>query len=282
MINIPSHIRNSKKLYENDDIYYYYFISCTPPCKSCDCDEEGFFLLFPLYMGLFRRNNEKWINLHAHKGEYPEEHILTSNKCKAIIIPGSPCHIYQNEPHVLKMLKWLKEFYTNPRYNHIKLLGICFGHQIFSHATGGEVICRRERKCVFVIESLNFLPKFWELGFVKNSKVIPVKNMNVMQVHLDEVVTIPEFMKKFSFSESCPCEILVSDDERVFTLQGHPEYTPEFYLFRTLNNFVSPKSKNLSDDEFEDVLNNFLAATKIKGEVNVNIRSICFSFLKSK
>jgi len=278
-IDIPSHIQYTKTIYKNDSIDYYYFISCTPPCKSDIVDYEGYFMLYPLFSGIFRRNNEKWIHLHAYKGEYPQDEILKSKKCKAIIIPGSPCHIYENEPFVNKMLNWLENFSINPYYEHIKYLGICFGHQMLNHAIGGEVKCRRENKSVLQVENLNFYEHFWELDFIKNSGIRKCGCMNIFEIHLDEVVETPKTMKKLSYSDSCCCEILVSEDGRFLTLQGHPEYTPEFFFFRLLNNNIKSYEKD-SNVNYEEVFKEFISRIKLKGDIDYTLRHICYNFLK--
>jgi GMP synthase-like glutamine amidotransferase len=278
-IDIPSYVQNTKSIYKNEQIDYYYFISCTPPCKSQTCDFEGYFLLYPLYSGIFRRNNEKWIHLHPYKGEYPDEEILKSEKCKAVIIPGSPCHIYENESFIINMLEWLRNFSNNSSYKHIKYLGICFGHQMLNHANGGKVQCRSEKKPVLQVENLNFFENFWELEFIKNSGIKQSSHMNLFEIHLDEVVEIPKFMKKLSHSDSCCCEILVSEDGRFLTLQGHPEYTPEFFLFRLLNNNIKVNKENTNVD-YEEVYKEFMAKTKLKGDIDYTFRHICYNFLK--
>jgi len=84
------------------------------------------------------------------------------------------------------------------------------------------------------------------------------------QIHLDEVVVLPSCMINYATSESCQVECCVSNDERFFTLQGHPEFTEEFLA-------ILSKEKNV-EEYFERI------DESLKGE-DYLMRFACFNFL---
>ena len=69
--------------------------------------------------------------------EFPSDEELLS--LKALILPGSYHSVYEEglQHQVEPYKKFIKKiFYEHP---HIKLVGICFGHQIIAEALGGRV-----------------------------------------------------------------------------------------------------------------------------------------------
>ena len=73
---------------------------------------------------------------------------------KAIIFPGAHFSVYQDETH--DWIRQLKEFAKMVFYDfpHIKMVGICFGHQLISATLGGKV-----ERMVSYLESVK-LPLF--------------------------------------------------------------------------------------------------------------------------
>lgn len=112
-------------------------------------------------------------------------------------------------------------------------------------------------------EKLEILDEFWDFKFVKNSGLEKRKNMFIRQSHMDHVVTFPaeSGLKNYAFSDSCKMEMIVSEDERVLCIQGHPEYALEFYSARvapfmctrrklepTVENLIQVREKIISDE----------------------------------
>ena len=81
-------------------------------------------------------------------------------------------------------------------------------------------------------------------------------------------------------SKNCKTELLVNPSEKIFMIQGHPEYYPPFNYNRFAPIFLKRMKKEDSDESVEKFINNELGCEQSKN-VNINQwRSICYSFMK--
>jgi GMP synthase-like glutamine amidotransferase len=276
--NIDAHIKSSN--FEET----YVMLSCVPP-RDKEVDDAGSFLLFNLFTGLYRRNKERWLYYTAAKNEFPSDEILKSPQCKALIIPGSASNVYNMEPHTINTIAFLKNFMSSSEFNHVKYLGICFGHQIFSEALGGKVM-KRPDCFVHAIEEIHINPGFWDLDFMKQNPIQDKRvSYKIKQIHRDDVVTCPSGLQNFAVSDSCTNEVFASSDSRVLTMQGHPEYTPEYFFFRTFKVFIRELSTITDEDEYGQLCNErfekYVSERKAEiGQIDYEMRAICYHFLK--
>lgn len=88
----------------------------------------------PIFYGIFF-DNQEWKSFKILEQKFPS--LEDYSAAKAIMVPGSPLHISQQVPELMKFSKEVvNAFYTNPA---LKYLGICFGAQLISHCLGGHV-----------------------------------------------------------------------------------------------------------------------------------------------
>lgn len=109
-----------------------------PKYAFINCDERVHisYNYETLFKGQFIENNESWQFYKAFENELPSEEDL--KHLKGIIIPGSHNSAYNEKIEWIGPLKnFLKNVFDN--HKHIKMLGVCFGHQIFTEALGGKV-----------------------------------------------------------------------------------------------------------------------------------------------
>ena len=181
--------------------------------------------------GRFFDNFERWLRIHHHEfplelkaywvenGEVPAR----VDECDGYIITGSAAAVYEDHA-------WLAaahDFIHRAIAARIKLLGVCFGHQLIVDALGGRV----EKS-----------PKGWGIGchnyaVAKNLPWMdpPLSSLSLLACHQDQVTEPPAGAQVLAGSEFCPYAMLAVG-ERVLTVQAHPEFSADYagslYEFR--------------------------------------------------
>ena len=277
-INYKTFISETQKNIENDNLDYYIVLAIKPASLN-KADQAGFFHFPALFQGLYRRNNEKWV-YKVCSLELPSLNEL--KKAKAIIIPGSHFSVYDDYEFIKTTEEFIRNIVSN--FKEIKLLGICFGEQLIIQALGGEV---KKMKTDFIMypEKLNFKEEFWSLNFVKLANVEKKDSLIIPQAHGDEVTVIPELKdtKILNFGESnfCKNEILVSEDEKLFLIQGHPEYSPHFNIGRTVPFYMSKRKIEFNTENALKVMEEMRKHEHFEKVDSEDLRKLCYSFLKN-
>ncbi|CAG8481114.1 10688_t:CDS:2 [Cetraspora pellucida] len=147
--------------------------------------------------------------------EFPEEKDLLETN--GIIITGSASSAYENIPWINRLVDFTKLIIN--KHQHIKLIGVCFGHQIVARAVGGQVIKN----------SLG-----WEVGVTEVSLTDVGKNffktdnkvLRIQEMHQDHVHNLPHGFYNLGFTSKSPIQGMIKDNQ-VLTIQGHPEFVSE-------------------------------------------------------
>lgn len=128
-------------------------------------------------------------------------------RLEAILITGSPAGVYDNHLTWMAPLRaFIRKAYAADR----PMVGICFGHQIIAQAMGGKV------------------EKYaggWTVGPTEYDFGDRTYTLNAW--HQDQVVQKPETAKVLASTAMCENAALLYDD-RMFTVQPHPEFRKEF------------------------------------------------------
>ena len=149
-----------------------------------------------------------WTVISAVKDILP-----TPSAFDAYIITGGKFSVFED-------LDWqfrLFDFIRDVDRQHIKMIGICYGHQAIAHALGGTV----ERS-----------PKGWGVGLMPVSVTSetdfapPAQDILLHAMHQDQVASTPEGAHIFLSSDFCPISGFTLGDH-FLAIQQHPDFNPD-------------------------------------------------------
>jgi GMP synthase-like glutamine amidotransferase len=136
------------------------------------------------------------------EGQFPAR----VTECDGWLITGSRHGVYEDHDWIPP----LEQFIRNSYAAHVPMVGICFGHQIIAQAMGGKV----ER-----------YDGGWAVGATDYDFQGQPITLNAW--HRDQVVKAPAVAQVIATNDFCTNAALLYDD-RIFTVQAHPEFRPEF------------------------------------------------------
>ncbi|GAA5964102.1 hypothetical protein JCM3765_000904 [Sporobolomyces pararoseus] len=155
------------------------------------------------------------------QGVYPSEETI--KKANGVLLTGSAASAYESDQWILDLVSYVKNL--SNLNEAVKLIGICFGHQIIARAFGGR--CEKNEKG-------------WEVGtrnleLTHTAKQLFTKvSMSVHQMHQDHVPELPEGFESLGSTDICPIHGMVKfvdsdgpktlENVSILTLQGHPEF----------------------------------------------------------
>ena len=137
------------------------------------------------------------------------------------LITGSRHGVYEGHAWIPPLEQFIRDAYAA----HVPLVGICFGHQIVAQAMGGKV----ERYA-----------GGWSVGPTDYDFGGETITLNAW--HRDQVVEKPANATVIASNDFCANAALLYDD-RVLTVQAHPEFRPEF-----VDGLIETRGKGLVPD----------------------------------
>jgi len=132
----------------------------------------------------------------------------------AVLLGGSRLDAFASDAFTLKLVAFVRDLLARPS---IKLVGVCYGHQIIARALGAPV----ERAV-------------WEVGVVpleltpEGQKVFKELSQGdgLQQSHLDQVTSLPRGATLLATTRDCPIQAF-GWAQRALCVQGHPEFSAE-------------------------------------------------------
>lgn len=132
------------------------------------------------------------------------------------LITGSASGVYDGDPWIDELKSFVREI-----SGKTPLIGICFGHQVMAEAYGGRVIKS---------------PKGWGVGLHRYEitrradwmKTDDVPSLSIPVSHQDQIVELPNDATVLASSAFTPYAVLEYPQRRAISLQGHPEFSPEY------------------------------------------------------
>ncbi|CAJ2513970.1 Uu.00g020890.m01.CDS01 [Anthostomella pinea] len=132
----------------------------------------------------------------------------------AVLITGSKYNAFEMDEWIVRLVQYTKRCLEGGR---VRVVGVCFGHQIVGRALGAEV-GRNTRG--------------WELSVVdhelteEGKKLFGMDKLSIHQMHRDAVLTFPPGVARLAQTDICPNQAMYVP-RRMITVQGHPEFTED-------------------------------------------------------
>jgi GMP synthase-like glutamine amidotransferase len=267
---LKSSLLNTNKLENN-----FIVLSCKPPGKSVK-DQAGIFHFSALFQSLYKRANENWLYYTASTDGFPTPDVLKHTR--AIIIPGSQVSVCDDHKYLRKTEIFIAEIRN--KYPGIKFLGICFGAQIIAGVHGGK-IQSREDGFFAGIDKLRLKKPFCSLEFIKNTDVADKQTMEVMKFHGDEITSLPKGFIHLAESDSCKYEMLVSEDENMLLIQGHPEYDCYFEFGKSIGKKLCTENiETCVVEKMKECEKHYFKKMNYWDYDMHEMRKVCYHFLK--
>lgn len=148
----------------------------------------------------------KLIKYEIRAGQWPK----SAEECDGYVITGCVQSANDVDEWIAELTRFIRECYVGK----VKMVGICFGHQILAKAMGGSV-------------DLN--PNGWGLGVKKQEVLVKrpwmkpaQKKFNIIASHQEHVTQLPGNAELVCTSQHCKVAVFEIPD--IFLgFQGHPE-----------------------------------------------------------
>jgi len=158
----------------------------------------------------------------------------------AVVLSGSKHTAYHDDPWILKLVEFTKRVLEEQQ--RVRVIGICFGHQIVGRAVGAVVTGSEG----------------WEISVLgldltkKGQEVFGRTGLAIHQMHRDIVASLPPNSDIEILGTTSKCAIHgMYVPKKLITIQGHPEFNSE--IVRQLLE-MRYESKIFDDETFLDAI----------------------------
>lgn len=185
----------------------------------------------------------------VRRGRYPDR----LDDCDGYLITGSRASVYDDEPWIRRLEDFVREL-DDAR---ARTVGICFGHQLIASALGG-VVARADAGWGVGVHAWQVVD---DLPWMRP----PLDEFRLLASHRDQVEALPNDARLLASSDFCPHAAFAVGD-RLFALQGHPEFTRDYAEFlmlarrEQLGAAFGPGLASLNEPTNEDVVAHWIAA----------------------
>ncbi|KOS20370.1 putative glutamine amidotransferase-like protein [Escovopsis weberi] len=130
----------------------------------------------------------------------------------ALLITGSRHTAFDDDPWIVRLVEFARRAIDGGR---VRVVGVCFGHQVVGRAMGARV---------------GKSDKGWEVAVTdvdltaRGREVFRLDRLRIHQMHRDVVFGFPEGAVPLAHNAKCAVQAMVLPG-RYLTVQGHPEFT---------------------------------------------------------
>ncbi|MCO5576591.1 hypothetical protein L7F22_030404 [Adiantum nelumboides] len=216
-----------------------------------------------LFKHLLSDPGETWHIFRVIDGEFPSDEEV--HNYEGFVITGSRYDAHSTEPWVLQLCKLVQKLHVEK----IKLLGICFGHQIIARALGGGT-GRSEHGWEVGLRQVSVMNAFYAKSYAEASfPSTPV----ILEIHQDQVFELPPNGELLASTKRTSIW-MYAVEEHILCIQGHPEFTEDI----AMDIFDVCSKGNLMPEEVVSGARLTFAEGKADHEA---FKQLCKAFLKA-
>ncbi|KAJ6444945.1 Glutamine amidotransferase type 1 [Purpureocillium lavendulum] len=155
----------------------------------------------------------------------------------AVLLTGSRHNAYDNDPWIKNLLDFTtRALDTDGR---VKVVGICFGHQIIARALGAKV-GKSDKGWEVAVTDVDLTPA--------GKHIFELDTLRIHQMHHDVVFGFPDGAVPLGANAFCDNQGMYSPG-RYLTVQGHPEFTTDIISEVLFNRHTV---RVFTDEQYED------------------------------
>ncbi|ORY28034.1 class I glutamine amidotransferase-like protein, partial [Naematelia encephala] len=174
----------------------------------------------------------------VEKGEFPPQSRLVAGAAEGydvVMMTGSKHTAHDSSiPFIKPLVDFISGVAHNPATQHVRIVGVCFGHQIISLAMGGQVVAGQNGWEIGVYgNDVTEEGRYWWCGDVKGEG--GGEKVFIEQMHRDHVPSLPPGFHLLLSTPNYPVHSMIryhpastssNPLAQILTVQGHPEFTP--------------------------------------------------------
>ncbi|KAK2865404.1 hypothetical protein FQN49_003600 [Arthroderma sp. PD_2] len=135
----------------------------------------------------------------------------------AVLITGSKADAFESTPWIVKLVEFTAQVLAQDR---VRVIGVCFGHQIIGRALGVKV-GRSDVGWEASVHPITLSEK--------GKEIFGVEQLSIMEMHRDIVYDLPQNTVCLGSTPKCAIQGMYSP-RRFFSVQGHPEFDEEIVM----------------------------------------------------
>ncbi|GJN66398.1 Glutamine amidotransferase type 1 [Purpureocillium lilacinum] len=155
----------------------------------------------------------------------------------AVLLTGSRHNAFDNDPWIKNLVDFTKRALDTD--GRVKVVGICFGHQIIGRALGAKV-GKSDKGWEVAVTDVDLTPA--------GKEIFDLDILRIHQMHHDIVFGFPDGAEPLGSNAFCDNQGMYSPG-RYLTVQGHPEFTPDIISEVLFNRHTV---QIFTDEQYED------------------------------